>query len=184
VQPALTSIARLDKPPFTLRARLLTPLDDGGTRFLSDASIEVDAAGRLARVEEWSAQSGSGAIDIRPLIVMPGLVDLHAHLPQWPNAGLGAGLDLLTWLQRYIFPLEREFHADAARRLAPLFGTHPGLGFLDVGYSCRQRHSARQQVIARVAVLYFFYVANTRPRRFFKENYFHLAGSSLFVARV
>ena len=67
------------------------------------------------------ATDKASAIDVRPLLVMPGLVDLHAHLPQWPNAGLGAGLDLLTWLQRYIFPLEREFHAAAARRLAPLF---------------------------------------------------------------
>jgi len=113
----------VDSPPYTLRARLLTPLTDGGTRFLSDALIEVDASGRLARVESWSdhGSAGAGAIDVRPLIVMPGLVDLHAHLPQWPNAGLGAGLDLLTWLQRYIFPLEREFHADAAARLAPVF---------------------------------------------------------------
>src|ERR671911_2797179 len=47
------------------------------------------------------------------------MVDLHAHLPQLPNAGLGAGLDLLTWLERYIFPLERAFDADAADRLAP-----------------------------------------------------------------
>ena len=39
----------------------------------------------------------------------PGLVDLHAHLPQLPNAGLGSGLDLLTWLDRYIFPLERAY---------------------------------------------------------------------------
>jgi len=118
------SSAVLDKPPFVLRARLLTPLDDGTTRFVSDALIEVDEGGRLARVEEWRATdepARASAIDVRPLLVMPGLVDLHAHLPQWPNAGLGAGLDLLTWLQRYIFPLEREFHAAAARRLAPLF---------------------------------------------------------------
>jgi guanine deaminase len=48
------------------------------------------------------------------------MVDLHAHLPQLPNAGLGAGLDLLTWLERYIFPLERKFDdAEAAARLAP-----------------------------------------------------------------
>src|SRR3712207_6860375 len=39
----------------------------------------------------------SDAMDLRPLVVLPGLVDLHAHLPQIPNAGLGAGLDLLTW---------------------------------------------------------------------------------------
>jgi guanine deaminase len=115
--------AGLDRPPFTLRARLLTPLPDGQTRFLSDALIEVDEAGRLSRVEPWAARGHitPAAFDIRPGLVMPGLIDLHAHLPQWPNAGLGAGLDLLTWLDRYIFPLEREFHADAARSLAPLF---------------------------------------------------------------
>ena len=48
------------------------------------------------------------------------MVDLHVHLPQLPNAGVGAGLDLLTWLQRYIFPLERAFDEEAAERLAPL----------------------------------------------------------------
>src|SRR4051812_21314943 len=47
------------------------------------------------------------------------MVDLHAHLPQLPNAGLGAGLDLLTWLDRYIFPLERAFDVATAERLAP-----------------------------------------------------------------
>ena len=50
---------------------------------------------------------------------MPGMVDLHAHLPQLPNAGLGAGMDLLSWLQRYIFPLELDFDAAVAERVAP-----------------------------------------------------------------
>jgi guanine deaminase len=50
---------------------------------------------------------------------MPGLVDLHAHLPQLPNAGLGSGLDLLTWLDRYIFPLERAYDRSVAERQAP-----------------------------------------------------------------
>ena len=59
-------------------------------------------------------------VDLRPLVVMPGMVDLHVHLPQLPNAGVGAGLDLLTWLERYIFPLERAFDEAAAERLAPL----------------------------------------------------------------
>ena len=34
-------------------------------------------------------------VDVRPWLLLPGLIDLHAHLPQIPNAGLGAGLDLL-----------------------------------------------------------------------------------------
>src|SRR5204862_4558087 len=99
----------------------------------ADALVEVDAGGRISAVRPWSSGVGSrgprapegGAaearpvVDLRPFVVLPGLVDLHAHLPQLPNAGLGAGLDLLTWLERYIFPLERDFDRSAAERLAP-----------------------------------------------------------------
>jgi guanine deaminase len=116
-----------DRPPFVLRARILTPTDGGATAFHGDGIVEVDAAGRIAwvgaagvRPEAGNGKEAGPMIDIRPLVVMPGLVDLHAHLPQLPNAGLGAGLDLLTWLERYIFPLERRFDdAAAARELAP-----------------------------------------------------------------
>lgn len=121
-----------DRPPFILRARVLTPLAAGGTRYEPDGAVEVDATGRIAAVGPWSARSrGPGAdgpregpddvraIDLRPLLVMPGMVDLHVHLPQLPNAGVGAGLQLLTWLERYIFPLEREFDAPTAERVAP-----------------------------------------------------------------
>src|SRR5438477_2763508 len=101
-----------DRPPFTLRARLLTPLGAGGYRYEADARLDVDAAGRLAAVAGWDTSLPAGSekiIDLRPWIVLPGMVDLHLHLPQLPNAGLGAGLDLLTWLDRYIFPLERRW---------------------------------------------------------------------------
>ena len=111
-----------ERPPFTLRARVLTPLAAGGTLDKADALVDVDAAGRIASVESSDSRPAEvdAAIDLRPLVILPGLVDLHAHLPQLPNAGLGAGLDLLTWLERYIFPLEREFDdAEAAERLAP-----------------------------------------------------------------
>jgi len=113
-----------DRPPFALRARVLTPLAAGGVADHPDGLIEVDAAGRVAWVgssaERPAGAGAPAAIDLRPLVVLPGMVDLHAHLPQLPNAGLGAGLDLLTWLDRYIFPLERRFDdAEDAARLAP-----------------------------------------------------------------
>lgn len=119
----MTAIRALpDRPPFALRARLLTPLDTGGTRHEPDALVEVDAGGRISSIRP-AADAGpelAAAVDLRPWVVLPGMVDLHSHLPQLPNAGLGAGLDLLTWLDRYIFPLEREFDdAAAAERLAP-----------------------------------------------------------------
>src|SRR5215212_9448324 len=117
-----------DRPPFSLRARVLTPLAAGGFADHPDGVIEVDARGRIAWIGDARAVPDTpepggdrpDPIDLRPLVLLPGMVDLHAHLPQLPNAGLGAGLDLLTWLERYIFPLERAFNADVARRLAPL----------------------------------------------------------------
>jgi guanine deaminase len=116
-----------DRPPFTLRARVLTPLAAGGVTDHVDGVVDVGAVGRIEWVgsaSDWTARKSSAdapeAIDLRPLVLLPGMVDLHAHLPQLPNAGLGAGLDLLTWLDRYIFPLERRFDdAEDAARLAP-----------------------------------------------------------------
>jgi guanine deaminase len=112
------------RPPFVVRARLLTPLDAGGTRHEPDGLLVVDERGRIAFAGPTSERPADVdldvALDLRPLVVMPGMVDLHAHLPQLPNAGLGAGLDLLTWLERYIFPLERGFDEAEAERLAPL----------------------------------------------------------------
>ncbi len=115
--PALPS-----RGPFTLRARILTPLDDGGTRHDDDGLVVVDAAGRItfAGAAAERPEATASALDLRPWVLLPGMVDLHAHLPQIPNAGLGAGLDLLTWLERYIFPLERDFDEAAAEALAPV----------------------------------------------------------------
>ncbi|KXF83375.1 amidohydrolase family protein [Enterovibrio coralii] len=41
--------------------------------------------------------------------LMPGLVDLHCHAPQWPQAGKGLDLPLYDWLQNYTFPLENRY---------------------------------------------------------------------------
>ncbi len=107
--------------PFALRARLLTPLATGGTRHDADGLLVVDAAGRIEFAGPASERSelAASAVDLRPWVLLPGMVDLHAHLPQLPNAGLGAGMNLLAWLEKYIFPLERGFDVAAAERVAP-----------------------------------------------------------------
>jgi guanine deaminase len=111
-----------DRPPFGLRARLLTPLAAGGTRHEPDGLILVDEAGRLTFVGSAAERpdEAAAAIDLRPWTILPGMVDLHAHLPQLPNAGLGFALDLLTWLDRLTFPTELAWSdPTVAERLAP-----------------------------------------------------------------
>ena len=89
---------------------------------------------------------------------MPGMVDLHAHLPQVPNAGVGFALDLLTWLDRLTFPTERSW-SDAAvsERLAPAIfeafaaaGTTTVLAYgvvyeaaMDVSFRAAEAHGIR-----------------------------------------
>jgi guanine deaminase len=83
--------------------------------------VTVDERGRIAYAGPASDRpsEASSALDLRGWVLLPGMVDLHAHLPQLPSAGLGAGLELLTWLRSYVFPLERAFSADVARAAAP-----------------------------------------------------------------
>jgi guanine deaminase len=157
------STEALQRPPYAIRGRLLTPLDGGGLRYVADARLDVAAGGRIGWVGDWSDPSPEvgdrsvSVVDVRPWLLLPGLVDLHAHLPQLPNAGLGAGLDLLTWLTRYVFPLEQGFDAATAEQLAPAaFRAFAAAGTttvvlygavyedsLDVSFSAAEAHGIR-----------------------------------------
>jgi guanine deaminase len=115
-----------DRAPFVLRARVLTPLAAGGSHYEPDGVIVVEANGRIGLVGPWQAGIDEpGApdlgplVDLRPWLVLPGLVDLHVHLPQVPHAGLGFGTPLLDWLGRYVFPLEHDFSEAVAEVVAP-----------------------------------------------------------------
>ncbi|MDD7306414.1 MAG: amidohydrolase family protein [Peptoniphilaceae bacterium] len=42
-------------------------------------------------------------------LVLPGLIDLHVHAPQYKYRGLGLDLELLEWLDTYTFPEEAKY---------------------------------------------------------------------------
>ncbi|XP_015182300.1 PREDICTED: guanine deaminase [Polistes dominula] len=41
--------------------------------------------------------------------LIPGLIDCHTHAVQFPNLGLGYDRNLLDWLEKYTFPLEKKY---------------------------------------------------------------------------
>ncbi|MEN0088312.1 MAG: guanine deaminase [Pseudomonadota bacterium] len=50
-------------------------------------------------------------------ILLPGLVDLHIHAPQWPQMGRALQVPLEVWLQEHTFPLEARYEdVEFARR--------------------------------------------------------------------
>ena len=99
-----------------------TPAPDRLT--VMDAVVEVDATGTVAAVHDRSTSEGAAAgrtaldsaaerVDLAEgTFLMPGLVDLHIHAPQWPQLGTGLDLPLERWLFDYTFPLEDRY-ADA-----------------------------------------------------------------------
>ena len=95
-----------------------TPAPDRLT--VTDAVVEVQA-GAIAAVHDRSTSEGAAAgrraldsaaerVDLAPgTLLLPGLVDLHVHAPQWPQLGTGLDLPLERWLFDYTFPLEARF---------------------------------------------------------------------------
>lgn len=53
---------------------------------------------------------GLPLMDYSGRLVVPGLVDLHAHAPQYAFHGLGMDLELLDWLEARAFPEEAKYH--------------------------------------------------------------------------
>ena len=47
--------------------------------------------------------------DFKNALIIPGLVDLHTHAPQYAFRGLGMDLELLDWLKKYTFPEEAKY---------------------------------------------------------------------------
>ncbi len=87
---------------------------------VTDAVVEV-RAGVIAAVHDRATSEGAAAgraaldsaadrVDLAPgTFLMPGLVDLHIHAPQWPQLGTGLDLPLERWLFDYTFPLEARY---------------------------------------------------------------------------
>lgn len=48
-------------------------------------------------------------MDYGDCIVVPGLVDLHIHAPQYSFRGLGMDMELLDWLNEHTFPEEAKY---------------------------------------------------------------------------
>lgn len=89
----------------------------GEIEFFDSALVSIDEAGTIIGVdgapseEQCMAlrQSGSLIELSRSQFLLPGLIDLHIHAPQWPQMGKALHLPLDQWLQEYTFPLEARY---------------------------------------------------------------------------
>jgi guanine deaminase len=78
--------------------------------------IEGKSAGGFPRLPDQYA--ALPVCDYRGRLVIPGLVDLHTHAPQFAFRGMGMDLELLDWLSLHAFPEEAKYRDLAYARTA------------------------------------------------------------------
>ncbi len=82
---------------------------DGNRRILNPGAVAINGANIVA-VDTPAAIAAryraAQTIDATGKVVMPGLINTHTHAAMVMFRGLGNDLNLMDWLQKYIFPAE------------------------------------------------------------------------------
>lgn len=101
-----------------ISGRIITPKENGDVELIENGSIEYDeTTGKILEVVD----EGSSHKKNDDVLIIPGLVDLHSHIPQLPGVAKNAD-ELLPWLKNHIFPLELKFtNLDYAAKICRFF---------------------------------------------------------------
>ncbi|HEX5404028.1 MAG TPA: amidohydrolase [Pseudonocardiaceae bacterium] len=98
-----------------LHAPAVLPCDPA-CAVLRDAVVDVTADGRIGHVgPAASAPPTAAPVRRLPGILLPGLVNTHAHSPMTVLRGMGGDLPLLRWLHEVIWPAEAKLVAADVR---------------------------------------------------------------------
>jgi guanine deaminase len=85
--------------------------DIGSVADFTRAVIDIGPDGVIRSVTApgEAGYDPAGAVDLTDALLIPGLVDLHVHAPQYPQLGTALDVPLEEWLHRYTFPLEARY---------------------------------------------------------------------------
>lgn len=113
----MTATPALTETPLRLHAPVVLPCDPDCT-VLRDGVVDVDVTGRITYCGPASqAPDLPAGARVRRLdgILLPGLVNAHAHTPMTVLRGLGGDLPLLRWLHDVIWPAEARLRPEDIR---------------------------------------------------------------------
>jgi guanine deaminase len=148
-----------------IRGRAMHAPRRGAIEIFDDAVVVVDAAGRIVSVDDATSPVGMAAIvrfgaagELTTLapsqFLLPGLVDLHIHAPQFPQLGKALDRPLAEWLNDYTFPLEARFYdlVYAERIYASLVETLLANGTTTAVYFAT-RHLEASKILAEICLV-------------------------------
>ena len=117
--PAPAAESSDDNIDLIIAGDYVVTMDDDGT-VVSNGAVAIDDGLIIAigPAEDIDARySANGRLDGANRIVMPGLINGHSHAAMTLLRGVADDLDLMDWLQNYIFPAEVEFVDDEFVRI-------------------------------------------------------------------
>ena len=117
--PAPAAESSDDNIDLIIAGDYVVTMDDDGT-VISNGAVAIDDGLIIAigSAEDIDARySADGRLDGANRIVMPGLINGHSHAAMTLLRGVADDLDLMDWLQNYIFPAEVEFVDDEFVRI-------------------------------------------------------------------
>jgi len=88
------------------RAKIINPISEHEFQFF-DPGYLVVSDGTIDSVTD-KIPTDRRIIEFHDEYIIPGMIDTHVHLPQFPFIGNGDE-DLLSWLEKYTFPEESKF---------------------------------------------------------------------------
>jgi len=99
-----------------IQGTIINPLSDKKSEFYPDGVIEINAQGRIKKIQHWSKLSektkkmmtAKNTLDLSGKLVLPGFFDMHFHWVQDDVREMPKE-SLLDWLEDYTFPTEAKF---------------------------------------------------------------------------
>jgi len=99
---------------------IITPNTDKNIEFFDPGYMVVDEKGVIKDISSkdlTKKYKNAEVSSYSDCAIIPGLIDVHNHLPQYAFIGLG-NLELLPWLETYTFPREKEFESEEVSKQA------------------------------------------------------------------
>jgi len=94
------------------RGHIISPKDDLNLKDVRDGVLIVDDSGLILFCGAWAEfqthdnfKRLKHTVNFGDKIILPGLIDMHLHLPQVTVTGK-SGEHLMKWLERFVFPSE------------------------------------------------------------------------------
>ncbi|MEO8207272.1 MAG: amidohydrolase family protein, partial [Chthoniobacterales bacterium] len=115
----------IEEKAIGIRGILIDAPAPGKVRCLRDGALILDGShiaeyGSFSELSQKPRTSAIRWMHTPQTVILPGLIDLHAHLPQYSVVAREA-MTVDSWRQRNIFPREKEFTAATAKRQAAAF---------------------------------------------------------------